>query len=340
MKQVALIGCGRIGKMHYKNLKQIPDIKVKYIVDDYAQPQDYPEALVQKTAQIDVVLSDKTLDACIIAASSSAHIELIEKAVQYKKHVFCEKPISFDVAKLRQLKQKIQDAGIKFQVGLNRRFDPDFLALKKAIDEGVIGQIQMIQITNRDPKRPDLKFVGKSGGLFFDFNTHDFDMVRFLANEEVVEVYAMGEALVEPSLKELNDIDTTLITLKLKSGALVMIDASRETNCGYDQRIEVLGDKGMVLVDNINQTKTSCLSAKTQNQLELPYWSFVERYKEAYLNEFTAFIDYLHDRSSSPVGIDDMIYSVEIATAVQTAYNNKQCVILKHADTSQLAIPA
>ncbi|TNF65930.1 MAG: inositol 2-dehydrogenase [Gammaproteobacteria bacterium] len=330
MKNIVLIGCGRIGKMHFDNLAIIDSINVKYIVDDYINADDFSEVIVKKASQLEEVLSDDQVDACVIAASSSAHVDLIKKAIDFRKHIFCEKPISFDVNALNELAHLVKEANLKLQVGLNRRFDPDFLALKNAIDKQKIGSIQIIKITNRDPRRPDLKFVGKSGGLFFDFNTHDFDMVHFLSGERVKEVYAIGDALIESRLKELGDIDTTLITLKLDSGALVMIDASRETNFGYDQRIEVFGSKGMLKVDNFSPTNVSCISSNNLQQSQLPYWSFVERYHQAYLNEFKAFADYLNasDDVGSPVGIDDMIQSVEVAMAVQRSYDNNQAIVL------------
>ena len=329
MKQVVLIGCGRIGKMHYEKLKLTSGLQVKYIIDDYVKADEYPEVMVETVTNIEKVLSDDNLDAVIIAASSSAHIELIKKAAKYKKHVFCEKPVSFDIKELNEVKQEVEQAGVKLQVGLNRRFDPDFIALKNSLEDKVIGDIQIIKITNRDPKRPDLKFVSKSGGLFFDFNTHDFDMVHYLTGDKIVEVYAMADALVEPQLKGLGDIDTALITLKLKSGTLVMIDSSRETNFGYDQRIEVFGAKGMLKVDNISETQMLCVSDKTLTQTQLPYWSFVERYENAYLGEFAAFVAYLNDANKrSPVGIDEMMESVKVASAVQSAYDKNQCVII------------
>jgi myo-inositol 2-dehydrogenase/D-chiro-inositol 1-dehydrogenase len=326
---IALIGCGRIGKMHYNKLKFTSGLKVKYIVDDYVKNSEYPNTIIKRISDLDNVLSDPDLEAVIIAASSSAHVELIRTVARHGKHIFCEKPISFNVEILNEVKKEIKKSGIKFQVGLNRRFDPDFTALKKSIDKGTIGSVQIIKITNRDPKKPDLGFASKSGGLFFDFNTHDFDMVHYLTGQKITEVYAIGNALIEPKLKELGDIDTTLISLKLESGALVMIDCSRETNFGYDQRIEVFGSKGMLQVDNISETLMTCTSHETSVESQLPYWSFIERYENAYMQELTSFRDYLNDDiAESPVNIEDMIKSVKVAMAVQSSYESKKCISL------------
>ena len=329
MKNVALIGFGRIGKMHFDKLKKVKSISVKYIIDDFAErSEDMHGIEVLKANDLEKVLVKSDLDACIIVTPSNTHVDLIKKIAPYKKDIFCEKPISFNIEDLEEVKKCVEENGIKFQVGLNRRFDPDFMALKDEIAAKAIGDIQLIKITNRDPKRPDPEFVKGSGGLFFDFNTHDFDMVHFLTGENVTEVYAMGDALIDSRLKELGDIDTALISLKLSNGALVMIDTSRETNFGYDQRIEVFGSLGMLKIENIAETRTVTTSEDGSNT-ERPYWSFVERYNKAYIEELKHFANYIsQDSSVSPVGIDDMIASVKVASAVTEAYDHNKCVVI------------
>ncbi|MFZ9035675.1 MAG: Gfo/Idh/MocA family protein [Francisellaceae bacterium] len=340
-QQVALIGCGRIGQMHLTHLQSMPNVTVKYIVDDKAKAEDYPGIFIYRQACLEEVLRDTSLSAVVIAASSAAHVALIEKAADYGKAIFCEKPVSFKPNELKHIKAIIAKSSVIFQVGLNRRFDPDFRLLKQRVEAGEIGDIHIIKITNHDPRRPALDFVAKSGGLFFDFNIHDFDMVHFLSDQRVVEAYAQGDAMIEPDLRNYNDIDTAIITLKLESGALVVIDASRETNCGYDQRLEVFGSKGMLRVDNLQKTTVSAKSAALKLQYELPLWSFVERYHQSYAHAFDAFfarVESSQIRQADVAGIDAIIKAVDVANMVDVSFK-KGCVVhcQRHESESTVA---
>ena len=198
------------------------------------------------------------------------------------------------------------------------------------INKNEIGNIHIIKIINRDPKRPNINFAARSGGLFFDFNTHDFDMIHYLTGNQILEIYAMGDALVQPELKEICDIDTAIITLKLNNNGFAIIDSSRETNFGYDQRIEIFGSKGMIKLENNNKNSMSYISNENYVQSSLPHWSFIERYKESYINEFNAFINYISkDNVPSPVSIDNMIEAVRIAQAAYLSYNKNKLVNLR-----------
>lgn len=336
--QIALIGCGRIGKMHHDLIQSLDNVEIRYIVDDHLA-NDFPtSAEIVETKQLDTVLSDPTIKAVVIATPTSTHVSLIKKAAEYGKAIFCEKPVSLDIQELKEVKSILEKCQVKFQVGLNRRFDPDFSQIKKQIEEGQLGKVHMIKITNRDPKRPEMRFVKNSGGLFFDFNTHDFDMVNFLTDQKICQVYALGGALIEPELEKYNDIDTTIISLKLADGSLAVIDASRETNYGYDQRLEVFGEKGMLKVGNFNESNTVKISEKTNTETEAPYYDFVGRYKCAYLNELKAFFRYLSEdeKLSSPVGIDEMIESVRVAMSAQHSFQTNQPVTIGALDESDL----
>jgi myo-inositol 2-dehydrogenase/D-chiro-inositol 1-dehydrogenase len=329
MLTVALIGFGRMGKMHYQTLSSLKNIEVKYIIDDTVEPlslDNFPQHTrhslprLKRTVDLPDVLSDKSIDAVIICTSSEAHVSLIQEALKHNKAIFCEKPVSFNLDTLQELKKDLAEHTIKCQVGLNRRFDPDFLALRHRLHAGEIGKTHIIKITNRDPRRPDPQFIKKSGGLFYDFNTHDFDMIHFLTGRKVSDVFVMGDALIDPKLKTLYDIDTAIITLKLDDDSLVVIDTSRETNFGYDQRIEVFGQNGMLRVDNVSESTLQMVNTLGETHA-LPYWSFVERYKDAYRGEFLAFIDYVTiPNSQSPASIDDMIKSVRVANMVEKAF--------------------
>lgn len=335
MLTVALIGFGRIGKMHYQILAQLKSINVRYIVDDVTDhasllnirlSEGTPPPRLKRIADLHDVLTDQSIDAVIICTSSDAHVTLIEEAIKHQKAIFCEKPVSFDIKTLTRLRDHLNQANIKCQVGLNRRFDPDYLTLQHRLHSGEIGAPHIIKITNRDPRSPDPKFVKKSGGLFYDFNTHDFDMLYFLTCQSVKEAFVMGDALIDPRLKTLYDIDTAIITLKLANDALVVIDTSRETQFGYDQRIEIFGENGMLRVDNMSESTLQMVSSLGETHA-LPYWSFVERYKQAYRNEFLAFIDYVTiPNAQSPASIDDMMRSVRVANMVEQAFKENALV--------------
>jgi len=312
MKQILLVGFGRMGKMHYERLNALPDIAVTYVVDHQAGDQVYP------VSDLESLLQNESLDGVVIATSSDAHVEMIELCSRYHKKIFCEKPISYHVDTLRELQQNLSARDADVQVGLNRRFDPHFSELQKRLQAGEIGRPQIIKITNRDPKRPDLAFAKRSGGLIYDFVIHDLDMVHFLTNAAVEEIAIFSDALIDPRLKEFQDVDTALISLKLDSGALVAIDVSRESGIGYDQRIEVLGEKGMLKVDNQVPTTLSQLRSQGRSS-DLPYYSFVERYQEAYQSQFQAYASWLDGALDNPVvGLKQMMAAVELADRISS----------------------
>ncbi len=335
---IAVIGCGRIGKMHVECIQQhFSDVTVVAVVDDQLDPCWAQQRGITYYAksQLQQLLVSNSIDAFVIAASSAEHIHLIRQIAPCKKPIFCEKPVSFDMDALENIQQLTQQYGVSLQVGLNRRFDPDFVEVKRRIDQGVAGDIHLIKITNRDPKRPDLNFIPRSGGLFLDFNVHDFDMLRFLTGSEIESVYTMGANLVDPAIGELGDIDTAIINIKLSNGALAIIDSSRETHYGYDQRVEVFGSKGNLSAGN--RAKTSTQFTTVDGVLsEKPYYSFVERYADAYRLQFAAFFDLVREMSPVAVGIDDVKQSVSVALlAQQSMQQNKP--LIHHTSVPLLA---
>jgi myo-inositol 2-dehydrogenase / D-chiro-inositol 1-dehydrogenase len=274
----------------------------------------------------DVFVRDD-LDAVIICAASEFHVELIRQAARHHLEIFCEKPIAFDPAVLAQLDREVRDAGVKLMVGLNRRFDPEFRALRRAIAGGKVGQPQLVRITNRDPKRPALEFVAHSGGLFMDFTVHDFDMARYLTGEDIAEVYAMGAGLVDPRIADLGDIDTAIVSLRMNSGALCVIDNSREAVYGYDQRIEVLGPLGAIEAQNVSPLH--CVVSNASGIVgPLPHRSFAERYAKAYTAELEAFAACIREDAPVPVGVPDMLKAVEAARAAQQSLRDRRAVRL------------
>lgn len=310
MKHIALIGFGRMGKMHFDILNALPEFKVKYVVDHKTGDNIIP------VSELDSLLQDDELDGVVIATSSDAHVEMIELCSRYQKKIFCEKPISYQVDTLKYLQQTLSERNADVQVGLNRRFDPHFSELQRRLKQGEIGDIQVVKITNRDPKRPDLEFAKRSGGLIYDFVIHDLDMVNFLCDAEVIDIAILSDALIEPKLKEFNDFDTALINLKLDNGALVAIDVSRESGVGYDQRIEVLGQKGMLKIDNQYPTTLSH-NHQQGRYADLPYYSFVERYHDAYKQQFRAYASWLAGEMTGPqVGLAQIISAVALADRI------------------------
>lgn len=290
---IAVIGNGKTAKMHIENIiLHMPNIEIKVIFDKHLKV-DHLEELntshIKVTNNEDDVLLDEQIQAVVIAASTSAHVYWVEKAISHKKHIFCEKPVSNDSSENYALYKKAQDAKLSFQVAFNRRFDPEFSKVKKSYDNKEVGNLYMIKIINRDSERPNYRFIPKSGGMIFDFNSHDFDMVHFLTGENIKEVYAMCQNLVDPKIGELGDVDTALISLRLKSGVLVNIDCSRETGYGYDQQLEIFGSNGSIKAGNV-VGNALIKSSKEGVFMEKPKDNYMIRYKVAYLKQMRSFL--------------------------------------------------
>ncbi len=324
-----LIGAGRIGKMHAENiLANFPFVNLKTVVDlklDFAWAEKV--GIPVRSQKITAIFDDLKIDAVVITTPSDTHVQMIEVMAEAGKHIFCEKPIAFEPDMIRQAITAVEKAGVILQVGFNRRFDPDFLKVRKAVESGVIGEPHIINMTNRDPKRPALEFIPGSGGLFMDFCIHDFDMIRFLTGSEVDEIYVRGANLVDPKIGELGDIDTALLTLKLSSGALGIINVCRETNYGYDQQVEVFGSKGSILAQNRRPTSV-VLSRKDGVFMDQPLYSFIERYKQAYIAELNGFINCVEDGGKPVVDGHDALKAVLIAVAAQQSLKLNQPVRL------------
>ncbi len=323
---VALLGAGRMGQLHHHNLLAMPRVKLGAIYDPYLQ-EAHAEYFDKKlfTKDLATILDDKSIDACIIATPSSTHIEYVKLCLEHGKNVFCEKPISFHCDQLLAVKSILEKSGKMLQVGFNRRFDPGFNKLASLVKAGVIGNVHLVKITNRDPVRPNINFVKDSGGLFFDFNIHDFDALSFITGQSISEVYACGDALIQPELKQYSDIDTALISLKLKNGALASIDCSRETGYGYDQRLEVFGDKGMLSLPNVSTTelRTMKLSGEAYEPI---HFSFVERFAKSYFLELEHFFDCIDKNQTPHPSIDDAIAALKVALAAKESFMNNRSV--------------
>ena len=255
MVNVGIIGAGRIGRVHVESIcTQVGNAKVKSLADPFMTEETAvwaKEMGVEKTTKdYKDILNDSEIDAVLICSSTDTHSPISVEAIKAGKHVFCEKPIDHDVKKIQEVIDALKNSSVKYQVGFNRRFDHNFEAVRDAVAAGKIGETQIIKVTSRDPEPPSAEYVKVSGGMFLDMTIHDFDMVRFLAGCDAEEVYVEAAVLVDPAIGEAGDVDTAVITLKMKNGAIAVIDNSRKAVYGYDQRAEVFGSKGMVATAN------------------------------------------------------------------------------------------
>jgi len=320
MIKIGIIGAGRIGKVHCQSISYIKDAKVQAIAD----PQIGEEGIAWAN-KIGInkvyrdyhdILNDEEITAVLICSSTDTHSKIAIEAIKANKHVFCEKPVDHNVEQILKVKDALKNNKIKFQVGFNRRFDHNFVAAKKAIDEGRIGELNILKITSRDPAPPPVNYIALSGGIFLDMTIHDFDMVRFLSGMEVEEVYAIGGVFVDKAIEEAGDIDTAVITMKLSNGALAVIDNCRRSSYGYDQRAEAFGAEGQVAVGNDTSSNT-VISDSSGVISKKPLLFFLERYMDAYTKEVESFIESIKNDSEVKVGIDDGLAPVLIALAAK-----------------------
>ena len=328
---IGLIGLGRIGKMHAKNIFQnLPFFNLKSIADPDPNT-DFTQNLedVVISDNIDNVLSDKKIEAVIVCSPTPTHYDIIKKCAAQKKHVFCEKPISLSEDEIKELITIKNKQNIFIQVGLNRRFDQDFLVAKEKIDSGALGDIHTIHITNHDASIPRFKFLKSSGGMLFDLCIHDFDMLNFLTGQKVKEIYVNGGVFIDKRLQDIDDIDNAIITLELESGVLCSIDSSRQTHYGYDQRIELFGSKGMVLVENKKDNLYS-LSDSNQTKSSKIKNSFIERYRDSYLNELEHFYSSIVSNTVPSVGPENILSAIQVADAGRQSLKNKRPQSVKY----------
>lgn len=297
MHKVVLIGAGRIGHIHARNAAANPRIELAGVVDVVeASAQSLATEYNSRATTLDAALDDASVDGVIIASSTDTHLDYCVRAAAAGKVIFCEKPIDQDLARAKSAAGAL--TGARMLVAFNRRFDPNFQALKASLDSGSIGTIESLQITSNDPAPPPPAYVAVSGGLFKDMAIHDFDMARWLLNEEPTRVYATGSCLVDPQIGELGDIDTARTVLSTASGRLCVISNSRRSGFGYDQRIEAYASAGMVRANNVTETtlqmwtEAGAAADRFQN-------FFLDRYVQAYRTEMDHFADMLEGASAA-----------------------------------------
>lgn len=316
---IGVIGAGRIGKLHTTNiLKHLPQFKIKTIADPYIDTT-WVKSLTSSlnfSQDFNHIIEDPDIQAVLICSPSTLHASQIIAAAQAGKHIFCEKPISTDIEQIKAALRAVEKAGVKLQVGFNRRFDPNFAKIKQLLNNKRIGTPHLLRITSRDPKIPPAEFIQTSGGMFVDMTIHDFDMARFLMDSEITEVYASANVLINPIFAEHNDIDTAIINLKFANGSLGVIDNSRQAVYGYDQRVEVFGSEGAVHADNNTPTNTT-LSTHDGITSEKPLYFFLERYETSFVAELAAFHHCIINDTKPVVSGIDGLHSVLISMAAE-----------------------
>jgi myo-inositol 2-dehydrogenase/D-chiro-inositol 1-dehydrogenase len=319
---VAVLGVGRIGRLHAENLAwRVPGAHLAAIADlNPAAAEECAAHLGGQASGLRVassprdVLADADIDAVIIATSTDTHAGLIEECARAGKHIFCEKPVDHDLDRIDAALAAVEAAGVSLQIGFNRRFDPNFRYLRDRIAAGAIGDLHILRITSRDPAPPSLDYVRVSGGIFLDMTIHDFDMARFLTGSEVHSVHAVGAVRVDPAIGAIGDFDTAVVTLEMKSGALVAIDNSRRAIYGYDQRIEAFGAGGMLWAENQTGRRTGMADAAGLHTPR-PLDFFLERYTESFVAEMREFVAAVATGAPPPLGAADARAPVVIALA-------------------------
>lgn len=321
MVKVGIIGAGRIGKVHCESItRYVKNAVVAAIADPFMSGETAKWAadmgIEGVYTEYEKILQDKDIDAVLICSSTDTHSKISLEAIAAGKHIFCEKPVDHDVEKILQVKKALERTSLKYQVGFNRRFDHNFRAARQAVAAGKIGELNVLKICSRDPGAPPVSYIKVSGGIFLDMTIHDFDMVRFMSDDEVDEVFAYGAVLVDPEIGKAGDIDTAVISLKLKGGALAVIDNCRRASYGYDQRVEAFGSLGQVAVSN-DTDSSAVVSDKDGVHAEKPLLFFLERYMRAYVDEVTEFVDCIENGKEVMVGIDCGLQPVLIGLAAK-----------------------
>lgn len=335
--RVGVIGAGRIGRLHAEHLAtRIRDAELAAIADINLAAAEATAARFRVPLAVSdywQILDDPTMQAVAVCSATDTHSEIVRAAAAAGKHVFCEKPIDLDLRRIDGTLAAVERAGIKFQVGFNRRVDPSFCRVHEMVAAGKIGSPHLLRITSRDPAPPPIEYVRVSGGLFLDMTIHDFDMARYLVGSEVTEVYAAGGVLVDSEIGAAGDIDTAVITLRFADGAIGTIDNIRRAVYGYDQRVEVFGSKGMIAAAN-DMPDTHTYSDAEGIHSALPMYFFVERYRDSYIAELQAFVDCIRNDTAPPVSGLDGRMPVVMGLAARKSYLDNRPVRLSEIDVS------
>ncbi len=328
---VGIIGAGRIGKVHAETIAfRLPEATAVAITDLNREAAEQVAARcgIPKVAESsEEIFADPRIEAVLICSSTGTHADLVVQAAEAGKHIFCEKPIDHSLAKIDRALAAVAKAGVKLQVGFNRRFDANFARVRQAVASGEIGTPHLMHIVSRDPAPPPVSYVKVSGGIFLDMTIHDFDMARFLIGDEVEEIYTAAGVMVDPEIGKAGDLDTALVVLRFKSGVIGTIDNSRKAVYGYDQRVEILGSQGSIATGNCYPNQ-AVISTATEVRRDLPLNFFMDRYTDSFANELRAFVGAVLEDQPTPVtGIEGRI-PVVMGLAARRSYDERRPVRL------------
>ena len=331
MLRIGLLGCGRIGQVHARSIKALDGAQVVAVADAVpAAAQALAGTSGAEVRDVGTILSAADVDAVVIGTPTDSHFEQIMGAAKAGKAIFCEKPVDMSVENIRSCMQAVAESDVPFLVGFNRRFDPNFAALRARIRAGEIGALELVTITSRDPAPPPVSYITRSGGLFRDMMIHDFDMAHFLMGEEFTRLHAVGSALVDPEIGAAGDVDTAAVILTTASGRICQISNSRRAAYGYDQRIEVHGAGGMLRAENQLETTVE-IATNAGFRRDPAQHFFLERYEAAYLAEMRAFVAAATGSATPEPGIHDGLMAQILADAATLSRETGQPVDLPTA---------
>lgn len=337
---IGIIGAGRIGLLHADNILNSTDLNLIAISDiyiDHLKGTHYERLVPIQTTDSSVIFNHTDIDAVFICSSTDTHAAYIKAAAKANKHIFCEKPISFNIEDTREALCAVKEAGVKFQVGFNRRFDKHFRKVYETVRSGAIGRPHMIKISSRDPEAPPEEYIKRSGGMFMDMTIHDFDMVRYLSGSEVTEVYVKAANLIDPKFGKFDDVDTAIILLTFEDGTMAVIDNSRQAVYGYDQRIEVFGEKGEVSAGNESRTNVQ-ISTEDSIKIDHPKHFFLDRYKEAYEEEIHEFAQAIIENQPLKCTGKDGYQAELLAFATRLSWKEDRSVSLSELEAQNTRI--
>jgi myo-inositol 2-dehydrogenase / D-chiro-inositol 1-dehydrogenase len=331
MRNVALFGAGRIGRIHGSNIANLAGVKLKYVCDPFGDNAAQLAAQLGATVSTpETVFADPNIDVIAVGAPTDTHSDLITRAAAAKKHIFCEKPIDLSVTRAVACAKAVKDAGIACMIGFQRRFDPTFNEAKERLERGEIGKPEMLVVTSRDPGAPPAQYLKGSGGIFRDMLIHDFDIFRWILcgdGDEADTLYATGSVLVDPEIASVPDIDSSVVTLRTKKGRLAQINTSRRAAYGYDQRFEVLGSQGMLQCGNHRPSEVVQSDAHGV-RADKPENFFLQRYREAYRLELAHFFECLQNGKPFRTTIEDGVAAQKLADAAAQSLESGQVIKL------------
>ncbi|HUK15099.1 MAG TPA: inositol 2-dehydrogenase [Bryobacteraceae bacterium] len=329
---IGIIGAGRIGKVHAETAAfRLPEVKIVSITDvdrDAASRLASRCAIPSVAHSSEEILADPAVDAVLICSPTGTHAELIAQAARAGKQIFCEKPVALDLARIDSALEAVAKAGVKLQIGFNRRFDSNFARVRQAVANGEIGMPRLLHIISRDPAPPPISYVKVSGGMFLDMTIHDFDMARFLIGDEVEEVFVAGGVMVDAEIGAAGDLDTAVIVMRFRNGVIATIDNCRQAAYGYDQRVEILGSLGKIATEN-RYPNQATVSTGTEVRTDLPLNFFMDRYAESFAAELRCFVDAVIHDEPTPVSGEDGRLAVVLGLAAKKSYEERRPVRLR-----------